>query len=142
MKARHAVVIAVLAAACSSVHPVAVNVGDRCFRCRRSIGDTHLAAELIDTMKVPAPFRTSGCLAKYLKAHPKELAGTAFVADNKSGRLIPAGDAWFVPTTVTSPDGKLQEDDYFAFGSRADARAAAGTATIVRWERVLAAATE
>ena len=63
---------------CSSVSPVAVNAGDQCFRCRQIILDTQIAGEMIDPSGMPAKFRSTGCLTKYLADHPKE-TGALFV---------------------------------------------------------------
>jgi hypothetical protein len=140
MKARYAVAfIALLAIACSSVHPVAVQVGERCYRCRRAITDTKLAAQLIDNQGAPFPFRTSGCLAKYLKSHPEE-KGAPFVADNGTGHFVSAASAWFVPTDLHPTESQAIESDFLAFGSRKDAEAANTThATLLRWDQVIAA---
>ena len=37
--------------------------------------------------------------------------------------MVPAGDAWFVPTVIPVPDRKIGENDYVAFRSKADAEA-------------------
>jgi hypothetical protein len=135
MRWKPMVAVLALAAACSSVHPVAVQVGDRCFRCRRAIGDTKLAAEMISPQGAPFPFRTSGCLARYLQQHPTE-GGVTYVADYKSGRLIPSDEAWFVPTMLG--EGNEKQPDYFAFRSRADAdEANTARVPLLRWKDVL-----
>jgi hypothetical protein len=135
MRWKPTVAVLVLAAACSSLHPVAVKVGERCFRCRRDINDIGLAAELVSQQGVPFPFRTSGCLAKYLKEHPAE-RGATFVADHISRRLIPSDEAWFVPTTLH--EGKAEQRDYLAFQSRADADGAnTAHVPILRWKDVM-----
>lgn len=141
MKGRSWIAVMLLATACSSIHPAPVQVGDRCFRCKRVISDVRVAAEYVDEMNMPVVFRSSGCMAKYLHAHPAEKA-TIFVTDYKTGRMVEADDAWFVPTQLAAPDGRTQEDDYLAFASRKEAQAAAGRATIVRWQRVLVTATD
>jgi hypothetical protein len=139
MKARFVIVVAALAAACSSLHPVAIQAGDRCFRCRQTIVETRLAAELIDHYGAPFPFRTSGCLAKHVKANPGDKILT-FVTDFPSGRMIPAADAWFVPVSLTNPERRFPEADYQAYKSRAAAEAdkPAGAA-LLRWDAVVAA---
>jgi hypothetical protein len=141
MRTRRWIAVALLATACSSIRPAPVQVGDRCFRCKRVISDVRVAAEYVDQMNVPVVFRSSGCMAKYLHEHPAEQA-TVFVTDYKTGRMIAADGAWFVPTQLASPDGRAPEDDYLAFASRTDAQAAAGRATIVRWQRVLVTAAD
>jgi hypothetical protein len=135
MRWKPTVAVLVLAAACSSIHPAPVQVGDRCFRCRRDINDTALAAELISPQGVPFPFRTSGCLAQYLKEHPAE-RGAIFVADHTTRRLIPSDEAWFVPSILD--EGNVKQPDYFAFRSRADGdEANTAHVPLLRWKDVL-----
>ena len=137
MKWRAAIAVSLLAGACSSIQPVAVQLGDRCFRCRRPITEGRLAAEMVDPQGRAYPFRSSGCLAKYLRSHPGE-TGTLFVSDYRSGRLIDSTSAWFVPTDIG--DGRVPEPDYLAFKSRADADAANKEhASVIRWTGVLEA---
>jgi hypothetical protein len=131
MKALYTFVIIATLTACASVQPAAVEVGDRCYRCRRTIGDLRLAGETIDRMRAPHPFRTAGCLAKYIKV---------FVTDHKSGRMITADAAWFVPTQLAVPDSRKTEPDYLAFRSRADAEAAREGKPMLRWSQVVAEA--
>ena len=141
MKTLYAIVIAMTALACASIQPAKVEVGDRCLRCRRPIQDLRLAAEVIDTMNAPFPFRTAGCLAKYVKANRDTQFNAIFVTDFKTGKMIAASDAWFVPTAITTPDGRSSEADYYAFRSRADAAGfKADTTTFLRWPQVVAAA--
>jgi hypothetical protein len=141
MKTLYAVVIAVTALACASVQPAKVELGDRCLRCRRPIGDLRVAGEVIDAMRAPFPFRTPGCMAKYVKANSGEQFTAIFVTDFKTGRMFPASDAWFVPTTILAPDSKTAEPDYYAFRSRGDAEAfKADSAKFLRWSQVVAAA--
>jgi hypothetical protein len=123
------------------VHPVAVQIGDRCLRCRQSIGDTRVAAEIVDTMRAPFPFRTAGCLAKYIKANPEMSYEAIFVTDHNTGRMLAASDAWFVPTALAAPDGKGTRPDYVAFRSRADAEAfGTHSEPLLRWPQVVAEA--
>lgn len=141
MKTLYALVIAVTVVACASIQPAPVQVGDRCLRCRRVIGDLRLAGEIIDRMRAPYPFRTAGCMAKYVKARPQEQFAAIFVTDHRTGRMLPAGDAWFVPTLLTTPDGKQGEDDYLAFRGRADAESfRTERQPLLRWAQVVAEA--
>lgn len=141
MKALYTVVVLLVLSACASIQPAAVQAGDRCVRCRRTIGDVRLAAEIIDQLNAPFPFRTSGCLAKYIKAHPAEKLAGVFVTDYRTGRMLAAADAWFVPVALPQPDGRTSEDDYYAFGSRGDANAfRADRQPLLRWTQVVAAA--
>jgi len=143
MRALSAVVLAVAVTACASIPPSAdIQAGDRCARCRRAIADLRLAAETIDTLKTPRPYRTAGCLAKYIKGHQDEQFLAVYVTDHSSGRMVLAQDAWFVPTALTQPDNRRAEDDYVAFRSRQDAEAyRAGTGPLLRWTQVVAEAT-
>ena len=139
MKMLYVLVIAAVAAACASIQPAKVQVGDTCYRCHRAIGDLRLAGETIDDMMTPSPFRTPACMARYIKSHPNEKLRAVFVSDYNSERMFAAEDAWFVPTTILQADGKTKEDDYLAFKSRADAAASKqGDVVLLRWNQVLA----
>ncbi len=141
MKALYAVVIAAIALACASIQPARVQVGDTCYRCHRTIVDLKLAGELIDRLKAPFPFRTAGCLAKYIKAHPDLQVAAVFVTDYRTGHMLPADEAWFVSTTLTQPDGGKTEADYLAFRSPNDAASLKGDkAVLLRWTQVVAGA--
>lgn len=143
MKKLYLFVIGATLLACASVHPVAVQVGDTCRGCRRSIGDVRIAAEMIDGLRAPFPFRTPACLARYIKGHANQQVTALFVTDRTSGKMVPAGDAWFVPTVIPVPDRKIGENDYAAFRSKADAEAfRAGNAPMLRWSQVVAEVTE
>jgi hypothetical protein len=139
MKTLYAIVVAVVLIGCASIQPAKVQVGDTCYRCHRSIGDPKLAGEIIDQLNAPFPFRTTGCLAKYLKANPDQKLRAVFVTDYRTGHMLLAEDAWFVPVRLTQADGKKTESDYFAFRSRTDAVAMKdGQAAPLRWPQVLA----
>lgn len=142
MRALYAVVLVTLVAACASIPPAAIQAGDRCARCRRAISDLRLAAETIDQVKTPRPYRTPGCLAKFIKGHPDQTFLAIYVTDHSSGRMVLADNAWFVPAALTQPEGRRVEDDYIAFRSRQDAEAyRAGTQPLLRWVQVVAEAT-
>ncbi len=127
---------AALFGACSSLAPVPVRVGDVCYRCRRTIVDTTLAAETIGAGGLALTFRTSGCLATYLAEHASE-SGAQFVTDSASGKLVPAGSAVFVPTF----NRDTGERDYLAFkkGPAADQAALERHVALVTWMSVLEA---
>ena len=140
MRTLYALLVVVVVAGCASITPVKVQSGDTCYRCRRVIQDTRLAAELMDRgdgVATPYPFRTAGCLAKYLKANPASKSTTIFVTDYHTGHMLAADSAWFVPTMLTSADGKTTEPDFLAFGSQADAVAFGKNLTPKRWAQVL-----
>ena len=137
MKALYAFLIAAVLTACASIQPAAVQVGDRCLRCRRAIGDLRLAGETIDNLRAPHPFRTAGCMAKFVKVTPAAELTAVFVTDYTSGRMVLADEAWFVPTELPVVDSKRPEPDYLAFRSRADAEAARGNKPMLRWSQVV-----
>jgi hypothetical protein len=141
MKKLYAVVLGATLFACASISPAAVQVGDRCLRCGRVVSDVRMAAEMIDALRAPFPFRTAGCLARYIKAHPDKQVTALFVTDQHAGRMLPASDAWFVPTTLTTPDGKRTEPDYLAFRSRSEAELVRPhNVPLRRWAQVVAEA--
>ena len=119
---------------CSSIAPVKVNVGDQCFRCRRSITDTRVAGEMIQGQMV-TKYRGPGCLARYLRDHPDE-TGRILVTDFTTGKWIAPENAAYVPVLL---DRNTGESDYRAFAKTADAAAAASEAktTPVDWKTVL-----
>ena len=119
-----------------SVRPVAIQAGDRCFRCRRPIAEIAMAAELMDGNRFASKFRTSGCMARYLADHAEE-TGMTFVTDHATGKWIRPERAQFVPVVL---DRNTGESDYRAFSNKADADEAAAeqhTAPI-DWTTVMA----
>ena len=125
--------------ACSSLKPLPIRAGDSCFRCRRTIEDVKRAAEMIDSSRMALPFRSAGCVAKYLIDHPEETPRAVFVTDYATGKLVSAQSALFVPVML---DDKTGERDYLAFASQQDATAFAhrhDTIT-VNWRGVMAQA--
>jgi hypothetical protein len=140
MKVRAAIVTAALVmAGCSSLKPVPIAAGDVCFNCRRIINDPVMAAEVVEKSGLAFKFRTVGCMARYLKAHPENV-GVVYVTDNSTKRLIKASTATFVPTVLV--EGYKKTPDYIAFGTDKEAReAAAREKSEPRdWKAVLAAA--
>jgi hypothetical protein len=127
---------ALLVVSYSTVSPVAIRAGDQCFRCRRPIVETAMAAELMDGNRMASKFRAPGCLAKYLADHPDE-TGTIFVTDYATGKWIRPEQARFVPVVVNPDTG---ESDYQAFFRKADADATALAlhTTTVDWKTVKA----
>jgi hypothetical protein len=119
--------------ACNSVAPVKVQGGEVCYRCRRVIQDTKLAAETLDG-KLVWKFRSTGCVSKYLADHPQDKS-IVFVTDYKSGRMMAPDHALFVPTT-NRDNG---EKDYIAFAERsaADAEAFSRGVKPVDWTAVM-----
>ena len=142
MKTLYGLILVVVVAACTSIKPVAINAGDRCLRCKQPVSDLRLAGEMFDRMRAPFPFRTAGCMAKYVKATPPEQITVVFVTDFNSGRMLDAADAWFVPAKLAAADGRRLEPDYLAFRSRADAEAAREGQPLLRWAQVVAEAAQ
>ena len=122
-----------LVLACGSVAPVKVNAGDQCFRCRRTIVDTRMAAETID--KFVSRYRAPGCLAKAIVTHNDE-GRTVYVTDYTTGTMFSPTKAFFVPVLLDRDTG---ERDYRAYRNKADADAAALEARTVPvdWNTVL-----
>jgi hypothetical protein len=114
MRVKGLVGVALLvAAACSSVRPVAISKGDTCVRCGRTITQERLAAEILDENGEPKKFRTVACMATYLADRPGS-ARNIFVTDYSSGELVPAGTANYVRTVIDTASG---ERDYLSFAS-------------------------
>lgn len=121
-------------ASCSSIAPVKITAGEQCYRCRRTIVDERVAAEIISGSFV-SKFRAPGCMAKYMVDHPDD-RGTIFVTDYTTGKMIAPQDAYFVPLTVNDATG---ERDYRAYRLKAiaDLTAADLKTTAVDWKTVL-----
>ena len=118
---------------CTSIRPVKVNAGEQCFRCRRTISDTRLAAERITGFV--EKFRAPGCMARYVVNNPEE-KGPIFVTDYTTGQMVDANVAFFVPIVLDDITG---ERDYRAYALRADAVTAASDLHTVPidWNAVL-----
>jgi copper chaperone NosL len=141
MKFRAALLgVTLLMAACSSMPPVPIAVGDVCFRCRRVIGDAAMAAEIIDKEGRAYKFRTTGCMAKFIKANPNDIA-EVYVTDYRTRKLVQANSAIFVPTVIV--EGYNKTADYMAFRNEDAAQDAAKreNSTPTDWKSVLASAT-
>jgi copper chaperone NosL len=121
--------------ACSSITPLPIRAGDTCFRCRRTISHTRLAAELVDENRRAFSYKTAGCLAKYLAENPGA-EPVVFVTDYTSGKLIRASSALFVRSVI---DERTGEHDFYAFQSRDEALAFAkeSNSSVIDWLIVL-----
>jgi hypothetical protein len=122
MKAARIVVVTAFtlgALACTSMRPVKINAGEQCFRCRRTISDTRLAAERITGFV--EKYRAPGCMASYVVSNPVENA-PIFVTDYRTGEIVDANTAFFVRVILDDITG---ERDYRAYTLRADAVSAA-----------------
>lgn len=131
-----AVALAFLSGACSAAESIPIRSGTPCFRCGRPIEDVRLAAEVINEHNLPYMFRTPGCMAKYLIAHPEEKHRAVFVTDSTTGRLVRVESALFVRATIND---RTNERDYVAFRQVPDAMAFANKqgGTPIDWPRVL-----
>jgi hypothetical protein len=126
--------IPLVSLSCSSASPVKVTAGDQCFRCRRTIGDTRVAGEIING-GLATKYRGPGCLAKYLAAHADE-TGAIFVTDFATGKMFQADRGTYVPVVV---DPNTGETDYRAYSVKATADNAARElkTAAVDWSTVL-----
>lgn len=133
------VAAALLAVGCSSVKPLPVVVGDRCFGCGRPIDEVKLAGELIDHGGHALKFRTTDCMAKYLAEHEGDEYRGMFTTDYNTGRFIKLSDATFARVTVNKA---TLEKNYLAFHDAAAAEQMAKSegGTVMTWDAVLAAA--
>jgi copper chaperone NosL len=139
MKRAAVALVALLAAGCSSLPPTPIFASDVCHRCRRSIGDTKLAGEIIDSRGRAFKFKTAGCMAKFLVKGEHD-AAAIYVTDFQSGRLVKAAAVTFVPATIG--EGREKSLDYLAFSKDKAAQQAAAreNTTPVDWKQVLEAA--
>lgn len=132
------VAASVLAVGCSSVKPLPIVVGDRCFRCQRPIDDIKVAAEAINEGGHAFKFRTAGCMARFMAEHQGDTYRGVFVADYTTGKLVQASHASFAKMTISPMSA---EKDYVGFGSAKAAEEAAkreGGAPL-DWDGVLTA---
>lgn len=142
MKSRAMLLMAGLVmAACSGMQPVQISEGDVCFRCRKTISEPRIAAEVIDKDGRAFKFRTVGCMAKFLKANQAEQFDGFFATDYATGRLVKVTAVKFVPTMMG--EGRDRAMDYVAYYAEEGAADAARRAktTPVEWPKVLADAT-
>ncbi len=128
---RFALLGAILAAqigvtAASAVDPVAINPGDRCYRCGRLLTDRFVAAEAIPAEGDMAvlKFRTVRCMLAYLN-DTGLVAETLFVADDQTGDFVNVDKAVFVPVPIDAFTAEthygIGDVDYVAFRSRSAA---------------------
>jgi nitrous oxide reductase accessory protein NosL len=136
MKAIAVVFVALLAAGCSSASPLPIHVGDLCFNCRRPINDVNMAGQVITQTNQALKFRTSACMARYLKANP-DLAKVVYVTDYKTGRFVKASSATFVPFVTV--ERYVKTTDYVAYYSKDVAAefAKERDSTLIGWDEVL-----
>jgi len=114
--------------------PQTIGEGEVCYRCHRVIASAKLAAEIMDR-NLPTKYKTAGCMATYVAAHPSA-DSRYYVTDFVSGGHIEAERAFFVPVVVND---KTNEHDYRAYFSRgmADIAAQVLGVQVVRWNAVV-----
>lgn len=127
-------IILFVAAACSSVRPVAIRAGDVCENCRQTIVDTSLAGEILEPNGLALKFKTVRCMAKYLHEHRVNVA-EIFVTDFTSKRLVSARRAVFVPAEVQG--STVREYHAFSDVKSAVAFAREKQASPVDWPSVM-----
>lgn len=139
MKRAAVALLAVLAASCSSYAPEPILAGDVCFRCHRVISDTRVAGEIIDGTGHAFKFKTPLCMAKFIAQQSPDTKAV-FVTDYRSGRIIKATAATYVPAMIG--EGRDRAMDYMAFQSEATAQewAQREKTKTVAWKDVLEAA--
>ena len=127
--------LSILAISCSSMKPVKIAQGDQCFRCRRAITDTHLAAETLGRSGLVSKFKAPGCLATYLAKNPPG-DDAIFVTDYTTGKMIAPERARYVPIVINRDTG---ERDFRAYldSREADAAALEYQTTTTNWQAVL-----
>ena len=127
--------ISMLAISCGSMRPVKISQGDQCFRCRRTITDTRLAAETLGRSGLVSKFKAPGCMATYLAKNPPG-GDAVFVTDYTSGKMIAPDRARYVQIIVNPDTG---ERDFRAYldSREADAAALEYRSTVTSWQGVL-----
>jgi hypothetical protein len=133
------VAVGLLAVSCTSVQPLKIEAGERCFRCGRTIEDTRLAGEIIDERGHALKFRTPGCMAKYLAEHSDHSWRGVWVTDYNTGKFVKVSKATFAKITVNP---NTNERDYAAFASAdgAVAKAKEQSSAITDWNAIVQAA--
>lgn len=136
MRAALIAVLSALLAGCTSARPVDVKVGEACWRCRRPILDTAIAAELMDSKGFASKFRTVHCMTTWIAQQKAPVEGQLWVMDSARKRWIRAERALYVRAVI---DPRTMERDFLAFGDRAAASEAARRheSAVVQWADVL-----
>lgn len=126
-----------VALGCSSVQPLRIEAGERCFRCGRTIEDPKLAGEIIDEGGHALKFRSVTCMAKYVAEHGEHEWRGMWVTDYGTGKFVKTSNASFAPI-VLNPISN--ERGYAAYSSAEAAAAQAKEVggTVTQWEAVLA----
>jgi hypothetical protein len=110
------VAASLFALGCSSVQPLKIAAGDRCFRCGRTIEDVRLAGEVIDKRGHALKFRTAGCMAKYLAGQPADTKWRGDLGHRLRERKVREGlEGDLRPRPGRSPN--TNERDFAAFSS-------------------------
>ena len=114
--------------------PQTIAEGETCFKCRRTIVEHKLAAEIMDR-NLPTKYRSPGCMAAYAAQHPSK-DSRYYVTDFVSGGLIEAERAFFVPVLVNDKTGERDYRAYYSHGM-ADIAAQTLNSKIIRWDALL-----
>jgi hypothetical protein len=114
--------------------PQTIGEGEVCYRCHRVITNARLAAEMMDR-NLPTKYKTSGCMARYVAAHPNT-GSRYYVTDFASGGLIEAEHAFFVPVVINDTTGERDYRAYYSHGM-ADIAAQVLGVTVVSWNTVV-----
>ena len=102
---------------------VPIETGTACAFCRMAIADAHLAAEVVAPGEEPRQYDDIGCLAADLQKRGAPDRARAFVADYRSGTLVPAGDAVYSRAdSIATPMGSHLVAHADAAARDADAR--------------------
>jgi copper chaperone NosL len=98
-----------LAAACADgpPRPASLQSGVPCARCRMTVLDRTLAAQIAAPGEEPRFFDDIGCLSGYLKDYGAPADARAYVADHSTGAWIDAAEAVYsrsesIPTPMDS----------------------------------------
>jgi len=126
-------VLALAACGESAAGPVPIEMGTGCAFCRMAIADAHLAAEVVAPGEEPRQYDDIGCLAADLQKRGAPDRARAFVADYRSGTLVPAGDAVYSRAdSIATPMGSHLVAHADAAARDADARTRGGARLTAR----------
>ena len=114
--------------------PQTIAEGETCFKCRRTIVEHKLAAEIMDR-NLPTKYRSPGCMAAYAVQHPSK-DSRYYVTDFVSGGLIEAERAFFVPVLVNDKTGERDYRAYYSSGM-ADIAAQTNNSAVLRWNALI-----
>ena len=94
-----ALFLALVACSRGTPQPVPDARSESCAYCRMIVSDPRLGAQLVAPGEEPLFFDDIGCLRDWRKSHPTASGASAFVADHRTGKWVPAERAVYVRTT-------------------------------------------